>query len=156
MNNLTKLTEKSRNFILKVSPSKLASLALAKAIANTLQLPTFEVKNKNLHYIEKCSAQATMLLSEVNEMCVFNTRQLEETIKDFWLVRYSVAFPPKLIAPNTNAVFSLLGIQGVLSKDCEEAIASAGPEIITLLNGFMLLLEEIKAIDESIRPQGGA
>ena len=150
MNHITQLSEKSRNFILKVSPNKVTCLALAKAIANTLALPTFEVANKNTHYIEKCATQARDFLSDVNEMCVFNTRQLEEMIKEMWMLRYSCAYPPKFITGATSPVFAFMGVHTALSKDTQESITALTGDITGLLNGFTLLLEEIKEIHKGV------
>lgn len=148
MKHLTQLTDKSRSFILRVSPNKLACLALAKAIANQLPLPTFEVANKNIHYLEKCSSASKDMISEVNELCVFNTRQIEELVKELWITRYSCAYPTKIVTGSYAPALSFLGAHASMSRENEQLVLSAPVDIINLLNGFTLLLEELKSLSQ--------
>jgi len=71
--------------------------AIAKGIAYSLPLPGNEVINLRSYYADNAEQIATNVLSDLNEVVVFDLRQASNLVYEIYRARYNVVFPNKQI-----------------------------------------------------------
>lgn len=71
---------------------KLLSIALARAIGYSLQIPTSKVESPLTYYIAQEKTIADQAVSEVNEQMALDVEKTCQLIQAFWLFRYRVVY----------------------------------------------------------------
>ena len=136
------LSQQSRLFIQNVhlaSPGKseLISIAVARAIAWKLALPTMETSAPSVFYLESHDTAVRETLSRLNEMLVVDIPAILELTKQFWSMRYVIAFPPAYaIGTEADPMATLLGYSNSLSQDTIETMKFNTDTLLPWVNGF--------------------
>ena len=147
MYGTSKLGPRSVSFLnsLAGTPSELVALALGRAIAVNLNIPTAEVKSAPEFYKETTLNEARSLISQTSDLFAFDIERVKETVRVFWMVRYFAAFPQKKLygagAIPTESVF--LGYGNVISAAELIFIEQNTNKLVILFNGFSEILGEM-------------
>ena len=115
-----KLSDDSRNFLNSVNSAfgkdkNALLLALSKAIANRLTLPTSPVNDIEEYYIMSNLESVRKLIGTINEICILDIDSTQQLIKDFWVMRYKVVHGSNyLLSANTThgVLASFMGFAG--------------------------------------------
>lgn len=141
MHNLAKLSPMSQTFIGRLQPGSATNIAAARAVANKLPLPSFEVKSIDEQYHASVYETARSLISDLNEVATINARDVLAMVEMFWKVRYYTLFPPKNIMPMANGCISnFMGFGAHIPQGMLEDIKCGGEGIVRSLNGFCNVL----------------
>lgn len=102
MYNLSKLNSESCHFLTTITKQsgdlkELTNLAIAKAIANRVDIPTSRVQSPKACYIDTVMAQVRCIVSDLSDCITFDAQLVAEYVCVFWTARYSMAFPPLIV-----------------------------------------------------------
>lgn len=155
MYNVSKLSGDSKAFLQNLplvtkSNQEITAMALSKAIANELQLPSSPVESASDFYLQTVYLQVRDAVSTLNELVVVDLNRVQELVKTFWLVRYNVLFPRKKLFL-TNAVVSeshFFGFSSFLSPDDAVFIQNNTITLLQVCNGFSQIISEISVSEE--------
>lgn len=150
MYNFAKLSQTSQIFVGTLKASTETNVAVAKAIAAFLPLPTFVVDNPAAQYKDTCSLTAANLVSDISEVTVINYREVLERTRELWLARYYTLNPLEHnYAKDGDPMACFLGINHVLSTEVCKVVWDGGTELITKINGFAQIIRELSTITRS-------
>lgn len=121
--------------------SQAHQIALAKAMADMLPLPTSSEINTKLHYNNEHAIRVSQLFSVINEMVIVPVEYVEGLTRDFYCLRVDQAFgknpnPSDVPGKGFNSFFSL---QTYLSDEVLAIIAQTDT-ITIMVCGFKRLL----------------
>ena len=68
------------------------TIALARAIGYGLQLPTSEVADPSIYYINNAQALAEAAVSQVNEQVAVDVTKACDLVRSVWLFRYRLVY----------------------------------------------------------------
>lgn len=153
----SKISPQTKDFILKVpevskSNQELVAMALAKAVANELPLPSSAVELATEFYLNSTYVNTRDLLSAINEIVVVDLSRVQELVKTFWLIRYNILFPRKKLF-QTNQIVSeshFFGFSSLLSPTDAVFIQQNTLALIILANGFSNLICEITSSEVKV------
>jgi len=99
MTYLTSLSKTSQDTILSMSGNPRTknlgtSLAIAKAIARRLNVPSGEVESLHMQYMVSSSEQVVRILSALNELTAVDVETIKTYAEKFYNVRYYALNPP--------------------------------------------------------------
>lgn len=119
-------------------------VALAKALADSMDLPTSSEVNTKLFYNDQLAIKASQVLSMLNEMVVFPLQYVEGLARDFYCLRVDLAFGK---TPNPSDVpgkglTSLFSLSSHLSDETLAVIAQTDT-ITIMVAGFKRLLASL-------------
>lgn len=144
---ITHLSSESKDFLQSIGLSNtiLVEAAVAKAIANRLQLPSAPVTDTGDFYVSTVLVQAREFVSQINELRVFDLQSLLNQVRTFWLCRYNILFPKSKIylIAGCDADEHFFGFAPFLTKDLDTALNENVVMTIKLLNGFTQVFEEL-------------
>lgn len=149
MYNFAKLSPMSQTFVSKVCTGSTANIAAAKAIADSLPMPSFEVANPLEHYESTLFLTTRKLVGELNEVIVISAREVADMVGSFWAARYYMLFPLKnqtWIGGDTCAVF--MGYGQHLPLSVLNEMEKAGQDIVKMRNGFTSILSDLSSSTE--------
>lgn len=120
------------------------NIAAAKAVANKLPLPSFEIANTQDHYTSTVYDIARSMVSNLNEVATINAREVLALTESFWKARYHTVFPPKnlMICPG-DCVSNFMGFGTQLPQGVIEDIKCGGEDLVRQLNGFNFVLGDL-------------
>ena len=158
MYNVSKLSSDSKQFLQNISSTsnnnqEVVLMAISKAVANELALPSSQVENPTEFYLNTVYTAVRNLISTINEMIVFDLNRAQEVIKTFWLVRYNILYPRKKLFL-TNSVISeshFFGFSSLLSPTDATFIQQNTNLLLVVCNGFSQMISEIGGT-ESVTP----
>lgn len=128
--------------------NKVASLAIAVAIAYSRHLPSMKVESSSAYYIEQVAPQVRTLVSEFNESVVIDTEATCEYVRKFWQARYYAAYPAgvPIFHPDHSFVQSCAGFNGQFSQDDAAFFECNAQAVLNLAGSASFLIEEAKAV----------
>lgn len=148
MHNFAKLSPMSQTFISRLQAGNATNIAAARAVANKLPLPSFEVTSVQDHYQSTVEDGARKLVSDLNEIVMINARDVLTMVETFWKVRYFTVFPPKTLMPMaSNCISNFMGFGAQLPQGMIEDIKCGGESIVRSLNGFTTIICELTETD---------
>lgn len=148
MHNFAKLSPMSQTFVGRLQAGNATNIAAARAVANKLPLPSFEVESIQDHYQSAVYENARSLVSDLNEIVSINARDVLGMVEVFWKVRYFTVFPPKTVMPlASNCISNFMGFGAQLPQGIIEDIKCGGEAIVRSLNGFTTVLCELTETD---------
>lgn len=157
MYNVSKLSNDSKAFLQNLplvtkSNQEITVMALAKAVANELPLPSSPVESVSDFYLQTVYASVRDAVSVLNELVVVDLNRAQELVKTFWLVRYNVLFPRKKLFL-TNAIVSeshFFGFSSFLSPDDAIFIQANTITLLQVCNGFSQMISEMNVSEEQV------
>ncbi len=150
------LSQQSRAFIQNahtVSPgnSEQLSIAVSRAIAWKLALPTMETIHPGVSYLEMHDDTVRKTLSILNELLIIDITTILDITKQFWSMRYAVAFPSAYaISTEANPMAAILGHGNSLSQDVLDALGKDPASMLTMVNGFTRVLADLGACNAPV------
>lgn len=148
MYNLSLLSEASRSFLNTVrSGSKeqnaVIAAAVAKAISDSIQIPTSAVDNFTEYFTAQIEGVAKEAIGKVNEVNLIDTRLTLEYVRNLTNIRYRLVYPQdKIFAAQSCAFATFFGVGTLISKEFDEIIDKNVLELVRLYNGFTIVLKE--------------
>lgn len=149
---LAKLDGQSSEFISSLinkgeQKSKLVSVALAKALADKLELPDCddEIDSINIYFAREHKEKVMTSVLGINELVSLNKEEVLEYIKAIYGYRYSQACPTDIV-PYINketALEDFFGISKFFSTDFTEVIKEHGSNITSYVNKFNVLISKL-------------
>ena len=127
--------------------SKLCSLALAKALASKLFIPTVGVEDIRLHFSMTHKAAVLQKILMINEMISIDIDDAIELTKQFYSYRYQ-QFMGTEIMPHIGAqtaVEDFFGISRTFSKETLDLIKEHNYVLTIYINRFTNLIEKLKS-----------
>ena len=120
-----------------------ASIAIAKAIADSLIIPSSEMGDVDIAYNSLCSIDAKSKLSPINEAVVLEVDVILEYIKRFWKVRYYTMFPKFPINGfnKETGLLSLFGLDYAIDIESVKAITDNFIEVAKIYNTIHLVVD---------------
>lgn len=145
--NLTKLSPELQKFVVNITAKarkESTSIAIAKAIANMLVIPTARVDNVQAFYKANVQMTAYTHLSYLNELLILDTDLIAELIIKFYGARYEVAYPSTnlVLIRDTMAIYDFFGFGRYLSEAILETIKSEAKEIMYVHNNVCEILSQ--------------
>jgi hypothetical protein len=145
----------SRKFLTGVGcDTKATSMALAKAISDKLTMPGGQVEGLEFYYKENIKDKNYTELHYIVESCLVDIDLVEQYIHKFWTIRYNLLFPSKVCRTTNNGILDFFDLATSLPKDDLDFINKNTLRLITLYNGFTVLLDEISKIEIDKRKLG--
>lgn len=92
LNTQSIMSELDRCGIALADRGYLLSVAIARAVAYQLPLPTSPVESPAVYFIETHKATAEGMLCEINERCVMNIDAAASLMQNLWIFRYRMVF----------------------------------------------------------------
>ena len=143
------LSPESQKFISYLSNgmrprSVLANVAIAKALADTCQIPSAPVEDVDNFYNVNLKIGVATNLNALNELVVVNAETILDDVLKFYKVRYYTTFPKKTqlcVNPDT-VVADFFGISRSISPAYLEAIKQNPVELCVIYNGTRSFLDE--------------
>src|SRR5438067_2294676 len=88
--------------------SRIVAIAVALATSSLAQLPSSDVKNFTAFYGEQVLPFVAEKISEMGEAIVFASKSALEYAQLFWKMRYTAAFPNRVLIDNAYQLERLL------------------------------------------------
>lgn len=125
--------------------AKTTSIAIAKALADTLPLPSGKVDSIEFLFNSSFAIEASSDLSTLNEITPVDCSTIQDYVLRFYKTRYAIVHAPMAVfAFNpTTAVADFFGISSVIDEDTAKLIADAPTEVSRTYNGTRRFLEEL-------------
>lgn len=154
MYNASKLSSETKNFLQNIQLTskgnqEIIMMALSKAVANELVLPSSPVENVSEFYLHTTYTNVRNTISHINELVVVDVNRAQELIKTFWLIRYNILFPRKRLFLS-NAVKSeshFFGFSSLLSPADAIFIQENTMTLLPVCNGFSQMIDEINIVE---------
>lgn len=144
MYNISKLSDMSRTFVATVKAGACANIAAAKAVANSLGLPSGPVEDPEVHFREIHLGAARQLVSDLNEVVTINAREVMVLVQSFWKARYGVAYPERIQPLNMpETCYAFFGYGMYVPGDALQEIEKGGNSLIRMLNGFTAVVMDL-------------
>lgn len=110
-----------------------AAIAIGYACACNTILPSSEVENAEQHYKDTAEKFAKQIISELNEVTVFDAVMAMEFARKFWLLRYEAVHKcPRLNAVPGDFFASVFGVQQFFSSETVEFVNKQSDNIATV------------------------
>ena len=120
------------------------SIAIAKAIADSLILPTSQVEDPDGLFRTMCSIDANSKLSPINELVPLDIETIISYIPKFWKVRYYTMFPryPIECWDNDASLIKLFGLGYAIDLETVKVIRDNFVDLANTYNKVHLLINE--------------
>lgn len=143
--NLFNLSQTSKDFIKAAPTGKVLEISLAKAIADSVVMPSSSVESPTMYYRSTAFAEVSTLLSSVNDTLVFDLKKVMDSAQLFWVIRYNVLFPADTLysADPDRAVFDFFGFGAVIDVDTASFLKANGPALVKGYNGFRRVVKDL-------------
>lgn len=152
MFGITKTSKETQSFISELlsntaNTSLLASIALAKAISDTLDLPPGKVESVVDFFRTTNSVSFNSYLNTINEFIIVDYPTVNEYVLRFYTYRYYAAYPyhVTIALNNETAIEDYFGISKTFPAEALDVIKSNAIRITDYTAKFQKLLEELKA-----------
>jgi len=151
MYGILALKKESQDFISRINVSNLSrsksiSLAIAKALSNSLSLPVTAVDNLSSYLNMEHTVTINSLLSAINEFLPIDVETIKDYIKRFYTFRYNLVHANKYtIALNEEtAIVDFFGISKSFDPDTLSLIKIDHKLLTSYISNFNRILDEIK------------
>lgn len=147
---ITKLSPETQEFLNYVASgsrnrSRLTSIAIGRALANTLNLPSCVVEDLQAFYRTNLLINVQSQVSDLNELSLIDVDTVLDYTYRFYAFRYEIAYPKRRMfcqKPET-AVIDFLGANFALDEATMEMIAAAPVDVTKLYNSFVQFFQEL-------------
>ncbi len=112
--------------------TKLVSIAIAKAIADTYPLPTGNVGDIKSFFRNTMELDAMRLISNINELSIVDTTAILTYVRTFFIWRYRVAYDPHVVICNNpdTVVQDFFGIDAAIDQDATSLMKAEPVELM--------------------------
>lgn len=153
MFNIAKLTKEQSIFISNITSKnrELAEVALASLLSSTHNLPTVEVDDRNIYFIQNVLPALEQKLDYFNEIFTFDYKKVVDFIKSLYNARLNVAFPQRRVF-NVNGVDAcslMLRYSTAVTPEIFKIIEGKNLEFALLNNGLESILYSLEEKDEN-------
>lgn len=152
MSAITRLDKDGQAIIVNLSNggksrSLLVSIAIGKAIASSLSMPSSGVADVEQLYKTMHLINVQNTLSEINEMVVLDTDAILSYVSKFFAVRYAMLSPSMTVfcMNSETALEDFMGISQVMDQATIAAIREKPVELTAVHNGIVKLLAQLSA-----------
>lgn len=147
---ITKLSPETQEFLNYIASgnrnrSRLTSIVIGRALANTLNLPSCAVEDLQAFYRTNVLIGVQSRVSELNELTLIDVDAVLDFTYRFFVFRYYAAYPKRTMfchKPET-AVSDFLGASFVLDEGTLAEIQAAPVDVTKLFNSFVQFFEEL-------------
>lgn len=154
--NLFKVPQTSLPFlrglvIQNKSLAVLTSMAMARVLSQSANLPPQEVSNPKIFFLENIGPKACSYLDSILDIIPINHKLTMEYAKKFYSSRYEVAFGPA--APSvtgSNGIYNLFHIGVYFSKEELEILKESGDDFGNLVSGFEAIYKAMEATKSNL------
>lgn len=132
-----------------LSRAKPASVSLAKAIANSLSIPSGIVEDFKDFYNTNYRLKVLGLISTINEMTIVDVPAIEDYTVRFLEAKYNVAYArhQTLAMKKECAVEDFFGISKSIPCDIIEVIKADPANLTYMVNGFAEVINSLNKQD---------
>lgn len=149
MYNFAKLSQGSQQFVGKLQAGPTVNVAVARAVAAILPLPTFAVENPEAQYKDTCAEAVNLLVSDIGEVTVLNFGEVVDLTRQLWLARYFTLNPLEHnYGKDGDAMACFMGFSHVISPAICKVVWDAGIELVSTVNGFAKVVREIQQLEK--------
>jgi hypothetical protein len=122
------------------------SMAIGKALARELPLPSAEIDNLEQYFRNTGAIQFNDLLNYLNEMSVVDVETVNMYAMNFFKIRYYMAYPkPSVVCLSPETAFiNFMGISEGLDQTSIEAMREEPVLLMKTYNGVVRFFEEMK------------
>lgn len=120
------------------------SVAIGRAIANRLSMPSGEVENIDIYFRSFLEIDVLRQVSHLNELFLIEVPEVLEFVSKFYKLRYSVLFPRKNVYC-TNSVTALqdfIGVSQHLDQSTVELIQKNPTELMRVNNALQAIMND--------------
>lgn len=153
MYELTKLTQQSMSFINYInssgsSRSKQVSISIAKAISDSLPIPTSPVEDIKSFFKSNHEMSMLSTISKLNEMVVIDIVSIQDYAARFYETRYMLANAKlqTLAFKKETAVEDYFGISKIIPSDIIDTIKEDPNSLTVATNGFATVISELSSM----------
>lgn len=127
--------------------SLLASLAIAKALADVATLPSGPVESPEQFYTTTSMNPILSKLNLLNELALVDVDTIQEYILRFYKTRYNIVFPPERVfcVKPDSVLEDFMGISTAMDPAAVAAIQGNGTDLTRLYNGIRIFFIEVAA-----------
>ena len=150
MLQVTKLSADTRTFLNGLasggrSRNLMTSIALGRALANTLSMPSSPVEDLRSFYRTTLQLGVQEKVSDINELIVVDCDAVLDYTYRFYAFRYGAAYPSGKIFCNLQEtiVSDFLGAGMVLDQASLDAIKAFPVQLTSVVNGFIQCFQEL-------------
>lgn len=117
--------------------SRVVAIAVALAASAQAHLPSSAVDNLPGFYADQVHAFVIEKISEVGEAVIFGSKQALDYAQQFWKMRYTAAFPNKVLVDNAYQMDQLLAVRGTQTIDITTLWAGGVVQLSEEMSNFM-------------------
>lgn len=148
MRQLNKFSDKVRSFIYLVNNDiKLSSMALGKYLADRLVVPPSPVENVEDYFKQYCKDRQYENMGYILESTIIDIDSVEEYKRLFWLMRYNVLHPDKVLLDTNSGSADFFGLSYIIPNQELVTINENSKKLLNLYNGFKSWYMEIEEIE---------
>lgn len=124
--------------------AKVTSIAIAKALADTVPLPSGKVDSIEFLFNSSFSLGILNKLSKINEITPVDCPVIQDYLLRFYKARYNIVHAPNTIFSfnRSMAIADFFGFSSVIDEDATKLITEAPTEVSRIYNGIRRLLDE--------------
>lgn len=124
--------------------SATTTIAVGRAIANRLSLPSGEVENIDQYFRSFLEIDALRQISRLNELFLLEPQEVLEFVAKFYKVRYSVLFPRKNVycVNSVTALQDFIGVSQYLDQATVEVVQKNPTEVMRVNNAIQAILND--------------
>lgn len=157
------LPEQQRGFVNDLASSgrgrnNQLSMAIAKAVSDKQLMPSSPVDELDSYYIATVMLPVSKVISDINELVIIDTANVERYARLFYKARYRMLYPVGYIMDSSdghNAKLNFLGVGTILTHDMMSCLNEDFPLVIAVYNGVSKLIHVLSGqhLDDDV---GGA
>jgi hypothetical protein len=117
--------------------SRIVAIAVALAVSAQAHLPSSNVANQLAYYGEQVHPFICEKISEVGEAVVFASKSALEYAQLFWKMRYTAAFPNRMLVDNAYQIDRLVATRGTAAIDITSLWAGGLLQLSEEMSKFM-------------------
>ena len=123
------------------------ALCLSRVLADKLALPSSQVDNIDEFYGQTNSLRVDEVISNLNELMVVDIQLMRRLIRNFWMMRYSIAFPgnPQFGSCSADPVGCFIGYEFFVSPDLIARIREV-QDVQSVLNDCRLVIDALSQV----------
>jgi hypothetical protein len=117
--------------------SRIVAIAVALAVSAQAHLPSSDVENQLAYYGEQVHPFVCEKISEVGEAVVFASKSALDYAQLFWKMRYTAAFPNRMLVDNAYQIDRLIAAHASHSIDITSLWAGGLVQLSQEMSLFM-------------------
>lgn len=153
MFNIAKLSQEQSKFISTITSKnrELVEVVLASLLSSTHNLPSVEVDDRNIYFIQNVKPVIEQKLDFFNEVFTFDYKKVLDFVKSLYNARLNVAFPQRRVF-NVNGVDAcslMLRYSTAVTPEIFKIIEGKNLEFALLNNGLESILYSFEEKQEN-------